>query len=218
MSVGSPTPASTPDPTAPRLRRARLSDAPRLIDLYLGLSEDGRKGFHPFPFHRASLWILYPTVLIAQRALRPFMRRVPWLIVVLDVAEVEATHELVGYATIRGVVHPNEPPKVRCGFMVREGYRGHRVGISLLRTLCEEAAQLGIHTAIGAVFRDDARAIKAIQGFGFSLKETDFMDPKVPGRPNYATSIDVDALLRTPPPLPKSSTPHTSDRDPRPTA
>jgi hypothetical protein len=196
-------PASRSPVPSVRYRRGRISDTPRLIRLYLGLSEDARHGFHPFPFNRASLWFLYPTLLTISRLGRPMMRRFPRLIVVLVVAELEGTEGFVGYGTLRGETPKGEPPQVRFGFVVRDGFRGHRIGIGLLRRLSEEGLVLGIRVGVGMVFRRDARAIKAIQGFGFALRESPRRDPQAPEEDNFETWIELEKAVRpsaAPPP------------------
>src|SRR4029077_18193 len=137
-------------------------------------------GFHPFPFRRSVLWLIYPTVLTVSRVVRPLMRRFPRTIVVVVVAEIDGVEGFVGYGTLRGETPRGKPPQVRFGFMVREGFRGYRIGLNLLQRLVEEGYGLGIRAGVGMVFRRDARAIKAIQGFGFEFRESTRIDPKAP--------------------------------------
>lgn len=204
MSEGGPATVA-PAPTVSshlRLRRGRVGDAARLVRLYMGLSEDARHGFHPFPFHRAALWFLYPAVLTVSRVGRPLMRRFPRLIVVVVVAEIDGVDGLVGYGTLRGETPPGRPPEVRFGFVVRDGFRGYKIGVSLLRRLAEEGYALGIRTGVGAVFRRDARAIKAIKGMGWEFRESTRVDPRAPEEENYETVLDLARAIQAPPPSP----------------
>jgi GNAT superfamily N-acetyltransferase len=186
-------PATGPGAAGPRLRlrRADVADARQLINLYLGLSGDARRGFHPFPFQRWILWVIYPVALFASRAGRPMMRRFPRLIVVFVVAELEGTDGFVGYGTLRGETPGGEPPRVRFGFVVRDGFRGHRVGAAVLHRLSEEGYELGIQVGVGAVFRRDERAIKAIRGFGWQFRDTTRRDPQAPEEEMFETFIDL---------------------------
>jgi len=193
-----PTAPAAPVPRA-RYRRGRVSDTRQLIDLYMGLSAEARHGFHPFPFRRSSLWVLYPSVLAASRLLRPLMRRFPRLIVVVVVAELEGQDGIVAYGTLRGEVPANGSPQVRFGFVVGNGFRGYHIGPGLLRRLAEEGYALGMRRGVGMVFRRDARAIKAIKALGWEFRESARRDPKAPEEENYETSLDLEAAVRTPP-------------------
>lgn len=190
-----------------RLRRGRITDARRLVRLYLGLSADARHGFHPFPFSRPRLWVLYPLTLGISRLGRPLMRRFPGLIVVVVVAELDGVDGFVGYGTLRGEKGPDGQPQVRFGFVVRDGFRGHRIGISLLHRLSVEGHDLGVRWGVGAVFRGDARAIKAIRGFGFRFSETTRIDPRAPQESNFETRLDLDEVVQREGPVPPPAVP-----------
>ena len=190
-------------PSIVHVRRGRLHDVPGLVDLYLGLSPEARQGFHPFPFVRPALWVLYPAVVVGGLLLRPFMRRFPRTAVVIVVAKMAGVRGVAGYGTLRGERRAGRDPVVRFGFVVRDGFRGQRIGSALLRQLSEEGVALGFRTGIGAVFRSDERAVRAISRFGFQLRETDQRDPAHPDEPNFETVLDLAAAVdgrRTEPP------------------
>jgi GNAT superfamily N-acetyltransferase len=195
---------ASPNPNRPhdtakvptRIRRGRLGDLPGLVELYLSLSPPARHAFHPFPFSRPLLWMSYFGILLYQRAAAPLMGRFTGLVVVLLVAETDQVSGLAGYGTLRGVVRADGVRCVRYGSVVRDGLRGRGVGHAILVGLGEQALVLGVHTAIGTVFRSDARTIQVVRRFGFVLHETDWVDPGAPGELNYELVADLRRILR----------------------
>lgn len=181
-----------------RVRRGQMRDTPKLVRLYLDLSPAARHAFHPFPFNRVALWLLYPGLLAYQRVADRWMRRFAPLIAVLVVAEVEGIDGIAGYGTIRGTVIPDGRRCVRYGSVVREGVRGVGVGYALLIGLGEEALALGVGTAVGSVFESDTRTVQLVRRFGFKTYESDWIDPGAPHEKNYRLEADLTKILRTP--------------------
>jgi len=179
-----------------KVRYARYRDIGTLSRLYVALGPESRHGYHPFPFHRVAVSLIYFSLITAQRLLGWAMRRSTRLLAFLFVAEATETGAIVGSGTLRGVLAPNEPPRVRFGFFVAEGYQGFGVGKSILFGLAEIALGLGYKQGQGAVFKSDTKAIRAISEVGFRFMDTDFRDPKVPGETNYRTIADLDEMVR----------------------
>ena len=190
--------AGETDSPKPRMvvRKGRLRDVGGLVRFYLGLSEEARYRFHPFPFSRAALYPAYATILAAQAALHPLMRRFPRLVVGLVVAEPEGGGRIVGYGTMRGVRWKGEAPRVRFGFVVGDGYRGYGIGPRLLRGMAKVAVSYGYRWEIGAVFASDQVAIRALQKFGVKFYESNWVDRRAPQEKNLWTEGDLHEILR----------------------
>ena len=201
-----PAPANGPKP-AVVIRPGRLRDVPGLVRFYMGLSPEARYRFHPFPFHRAVITPLYTTILLAQTVYGRWMGRVPRLLVGLVVARLEGRPEIVGYGTMRGVVWKGMEPRVRFGFVVGDGFRGYGIGPQLLRGLSVIAVGYGMRHEIGAVFKSDTVAIRALEKFGVRFFETDYIDPRAPKEKNLWTEGDLHEILRLIPP-PENSPDH----------
>ncbi len=197
--------AATPPPLPPRpasgpvevrIRPGRLRDVPELVRLYLSLSPAARYRFHPFPFNRVAAGLAYSAVLVAQRLFSPFQRRHPRFLVGLLVAEVAGVDRIAGYGTMRGVLWEGMEPRVRFGFVVGDEFRGYGVGPRVLRAQAQRAVDLGYRWEIGAVFKSDTTALKALTKFGVRFYETDYRDPKAPDEENYFTEGDLHEILR----------------------
>ncbi|HTT35209.1 MAG TPA: GNAT family N-acetyltransferase [Thermoplasmata archaeon] len=204
MSADAVPGAPVPPPPAPirpprtkvRIRRARYRDVAALVRLYLDRSEASWHGYHPFPSRSFLLGPIYFGLVTYQYLVGWAMRRLPRLLVVLVVAEIEGSGEVAGSGTLRGVIHRNEEPRVRFGFLVGERFQGLGIGKQLLWGLAETGLDLGYKWGVGVVFRSDAKAISAISKAGFMFSPTAYRDPRAPEETNYSTVADLAEMVR----------------------
>ena len=194
---GAPTAAT---PGSLRTRRARWSDANRLVRLYLSLSPGARHAFHPFPFRRSLLWVIYRGLLGYGALARPLMRRFPRLIAEIVIVERTDSPDLLAYGTVRGVVRADGSRCVRFGVCVGEGSRGQHVGEAILVGLGEEALSMGMTTAIATTFKSSEPAIRLVTRFGFTIRDSDWVDPGAPDEKNVFLEVDLVKVLRPAPP------------------
>lgn len=178
------------------VRPARWGDVRPLASLYLSQSPAQRHGYHPFPFNRAAVTLIYFGLVSGQALFGWAMRRSPRLLALLFVAQVDATGEIAGSGTLRGVVRPGGERFVRFGFFVAEPFQGKGVGKRLLWGLASAGIERGYHRGLGAVFQSDAKAIPAIAGAGFKLTPTDHRDPDAPDEANFLAEADLDEMVR----------------------
>jgi|GEM_PF-1760513 len=198
---GPPTegPAAAADPApAPRVvvRRARYRDIGRLVRLYRNRSAASIHGYHPFPFDRFRLTLIYFSLISGQWMLHWAMRRFPRAVAILLIAQVEGRPQLAGSGTLRGVARSGEEPRVRFGFVVADGVQGLGIGKRLLWALAKAGLDLGYAHGVGVVFRSDSKAISAISRAGFRFMPTDYRDPLAPDEPNFATEGDLAEMVR----------------------
>ena len=179
-----------------RIRPGRVGDVRRLVRFYLSLSPEARYRFHPFPFRPFRAGAMYFVILCAQRGFGWLMKRFPSLLVGLVLAQLEGNDAVVGYGTMRGVVWKGMEPRVRFGFVVGDGFRGYGIGPQVLRGLASHAVGFGMRWEIGAVFRSDTVAIRALTKFGVKFFPTDYRDPRAPNELNFWTEGDLFEILR----------------------
>jgi hypothetical protein len=201
MTADLPPVADAPSPRVV-VTPGRLRDVAALVRFYLGLSPAARYRFHPFPFNRFLAGTMYFGILLAQSIYGRWMGRLPRLLVGLVVARLDGKPEVVGYGTMRGVVWKGMEPRVRFGFVVGDGYRGYGIGPRLLRGLSVIAVGYGMRWEIGAVFRSDTVAIRALTKFGVKFFDSDYVDPRAPNELNYWTEGDLHEILRLIPEYP----------------
>jgi len=178
------------------IRQGRLRDVRRLVRFYMGLSPAARYRFHPFPFNPFAAASLFLITLGAQSVFGRVAPRSARFLVGLMVAQLEGDPRIAGYGTMRGVPRKGLDPRVRFGFVVGDDFRGYGIGPSILRGLAQVAVDRGMRWEIGAVFRSDTLAIKALTKFGVKFSETDYRDPRAPHEPNYFTEGDLFEILR----------------------
>jgi hypothetical protein len=208
VATASPEPTSTATAPKPRVivRPGRVADVRGLVRFYLGLSPEARYRFHPFPFRPFAAGYRYFLIVLAQTLFGRWMGRFPRALVGLVVARLEGRDEIVGYGTMRGVVWKGLEPRVRFGFVVGDGFRGYGIGPQLLRGLSVIAVGYGMRWEIGAVFKSDAVAIRALTKFGVKFFDSDYIDPRAPNEQNYWTEGDLHEILRLIPEYPAPPT------------
>jgi GNAT superfamily N-acetyltransferase len=178
------------------IRKGRIADVRRLVRFYLSLSPAARYRFHPFRFDPFFSGLLFLLTLIGQAVFGTIAPRSARLLVGLMVAELEGDRRVAGYGTMRGVPRKGLEPRVRFGFVVGDDFRGYGIGPKILRGLAQVAVDRGMRWEIGAVFRSDTLAIKALTKFGVKFSETDYIDPRAPHELNYFTEGDLFEILR----------------------
>lgn len=178
------------------VRPARFRDVRPLGRLYLEQTPELRHGYHPFPFNRVAITLIYFGLVSAAALLGWAMRRSTRLLALLYVAQVDGTTDLAGGGTLRGVLRPGNQRFVRFGFFVASQYQGMGVGKSLLWGLAAAGLERGYHQGLGAVYQSDAKAIPVISGAGFILSPTDYRDPAAPEETNYLATADLREMVR----------------------
>jgi GNAT superfamily N-acetyltransferase len=214
IDAASPPPALPKRSPPPRadivLRKGRIADTRRLVRFYLALSPAARYRFHPFRFDPFFSGLFFFASLAAQAVFGTIAPRSAYLLVGLMVAEVQGDRRIAGYGTMRGVPRKGLEPRVRFGFVVGDDFRGYGIGPKILRGLAQVAVDRGMRWEIGAVFRSDALAIKALTKFGVKFSETDYIDPRAPRELNYFTEGDLFEILRLIPENPPATPPAPS--------
>ncbi len=190
---------SAPPASRPRLevriRRSRLRDFSSLVRLYRDRSEESKRTYHPFPFGRLRLSLIYLWIIVVQRWMRVLIRHFPRRAATLLVAEPMEGGGPVGYGTIRLMSGPGEEPIARFGYLVRDDCQGRGVGGQLIVALVLAAKELGIRKGGGTVLQKNVPSAHLISSRGWKLVPTT-PDRGAPDEVNLITVGDLDEILR----------------------
>jgi L-amino acid N-acyltransferase YncA len=154
----------------PVIRRAELSDINELTNLYIELTFDSRKLFHPFPFEKRKLQIIF-LIMVLSGSLSTLIRRsVPRLGFLLLVAEDDTCHRLIGF-TYLSTQYKDENGHLVAnrGIVTREGIRSKGVGTALDSELIRRAKQLGIDRFSVTALKDNSGSIALHKKMGYKI-------------------------------------------------
>lgn len=177
-----------------RIRGSRVSDLSSLVRLYRDRSEASKQTYHPFPFGRFRLALIYLWIIALQRWMRWFMRYLPRRAATLLVVEREDQPGLIGYGTIRLMSGRGEEPIARFGYLVADAYQGKGVGGQLIEVMIAKAKELGIRKGGGTVLQRNIASAHLIEKWGWKLRPA-AADRGAPDESNLMTVGDLDEIL-----------------------
>ena len=187
--MAAPTQTARPRPPI-KVRPAHLSDVGTLVRMYRGQSTESRELYHPFPFGRGSLTLIFLFMVLS----RPFVRRLiqwaPRRALVLLVACVGDDPHPVGYGNVAVVRRPTGV-KAIFGYLVRPEYRSLGIGTRLHEDMIEAAIALGIRRGGGMVISQNAANLRVLEKLGFTMMNTGLVDRSAPGATNIETDGDL---------------------------
>lgn len=183
------------DPFPPvRVRPATRRDLRSLVLLYRGQEPESRTYYHPYPFDRLRLPILFLAMLSSQAHVRWMLRRFPnYAFVILLLIDPEGMP--FGFGTIRFVHARGEAPWARFGFLVDAGHRHQGAGSVLVMALYESAVGLGVHRGGGTILEGNVASAKVVEKFGFRLRPAASADPFSPDKRNLTDIQNLDEVL-----------------------
>ncbi len=184
---------SSPHPALPiELRLSSVRDIRPLVEMYMELSPEARRFYHPFPFDRSHLWVIYGYMVLASRLARATVRMFPHWSVVLIVAVVPGQPRPIGYGTIRFVGDRGSNLRAKMGFTVAEGYRGRGIGTALLKRMIAATLAVGVTRAVGTILRANTASLTVAKKFGGTYQERpDTPDRFAPGEANVVAEADL---------------------------
>lgn len=192
---------------AVRVRPARLGDVGALVRMYRHQSAESRQLYHPFPYDRFRLYLIFLFMVATRPFLRTLLRISRRRTLVLLVATVGDDPTLVGYGNV-AFVDRDFGVKAIFGYLVEERYRGLGVGTRLHEVMIEAAIALGVRRGGGMVVSENASNLRVLEKLGFSMRQTGLVDHGAPGSTNIETDGDLVAIAaRWQKPSPTSATP-----------
>jgi L-amino acid N-acyltransferase YncA len=155
----------------PLIRRAELSDINELTNLYMELTFASRKLFHPFPFKRRKLQIIFLIMILSGSLLTLLRRTIPRLGFLLLVAEDYTYHRLIGF-TYLSTQYKDENGHLVAnrGIVAREGIRSKGIGTALDSELIMRAKQLGVDRFSVTALKDNSGSIALHKKMGYQIK------------------------------------------------
>ncbi len=195
-----------PEPAAPpltarrtlpvSLRLSSVRDIRPLVEMYMELSPEARRFYHPFPFDRSQLWIIYGYMVLASRLARATVRMFPHWSVILIVVVTPGQRRPVGYGTVRFVGDRGSNLRAKMGFTVAEGFRGMGVGTALLKRMIAASLSVGVTRAVGTILRANAASLSVAKKFGGTYQERpDTPDRFAPGEANVVAEGDLTRYM-----------------------
>lgn len=188
-------PSSSPARTRPavRVRPARLRDIGALIRMYRGQSAESRQLYHPFPYDRPRLTLIFLYMVVTRPFLRTLLRLTRRRTLVLLVATVGDDPTPVGYGNV-AFVDRDFGVKAIFGYLVEERSRGLGVGTRLHEVMIEAAIALGVRRGGGMVVSENASNLRVLEKLGFKMRPSDLVDHGAPGSTNIETDGDLVAI------------------------
>ena len=150
----------------------RMRDVLPLTKMYLSLSEETRKFFHPFPF---KMWIVLPIFIyfsLSNKIGKYIQRIAPKFTVISLVAINEGN--IVGFAYLCKLRKPKNSrfwEAKNFGIVVHEKYRGIRVGTKLMEEMINISIANGIRKINLTVLEENKPAIRLYKKFGFKIEK-----------------------------------------------
>lgn len=196
--MSDPRPTSTSPSPAPALhvRPARLGDVGTLVRMYRAQDAASRHLYHPFPFDRLRLTLIF-TFFAGSRRMLPFLlRRFPRRAVALLVACRAGERRPIAYGTTAFQVTPDGGRRAIFGYLVDPSARGLGVGTQLHVDMIDAAVALGVPRGGGMVVSTNRSNLRVLEKLGFTITESDVVDSEVPGAKNYVTDGDLAEISR----------------------
>ncbi|MCS6767910.1 MAG: GNAT family N-acetyltransferase [Candidatus Nitrosocaldus sp.] len=163
------------------VRRARVGDIEELCDVYLELSPPIRRLFHPFPFERSKLRLIFLVMILSDKLIRLVKHILPKLGFSLIVAYDEDESRIVGFIYIHIIGKENDKLIANLGITVREGVRSKGIGTKMEQAMIDRARQIGIGIIRFSVIEDNTNVLGLHKKFGFTIKgytKDDYWDGK----------------------------------------
>jgi len=151
------------------IRRATLRDINELCDIYLNLSSEAKRFFHPFPFNRRKLQIIFFIMILCDRLIKIIKHIIPKLGMTLLVAYDKNESKIVGFFYLRIIGKENGILVANYGLTVREGMRSKGIGTRMEAAMIERAKQIKIGKIRITVLEDNIAVIRLHKKFGFKI-------------------------------------------------
>ncbi len=173
-----------------QIRPGRLSDVPRLVELYLGQTPESRGFYHPYPFRRGILNALFTYMVLERRFSRGLLHLAPRAAVVLLVANRPGDRRPVGYCTVRFVHDADGPVKALFGSLVSADAQGMGVGGALLTGAIGVTRAHGLRYLTTTFLGSNRVSADWVRSRGFVITPT-APDLRRLGEPNFIGELDL---------------------------
>lgn len=178
------------------IKKIGIRDISPLIKMYLSLSEDDKKYFHPFKFNKASLIFMFTFFSISNKINTVIKKILPKYFVLSFIA-IDDYETPLGFVYIYNLSKLFDNPHFweanDFGIVISEKYKGLGIGSKLIRKIIDSSASININEINLTVLAENKNAIHLYEKFGFTLGEyhekREFWDGKY--YPDYDMNLKI---------------------------
>ena len=171
-------------PGAWDVRAARWSDLRAIRKLYLGLPDEERLLYHPFPFRAARLTLLLAGLILLRGVLPHFARLFPRGAALLVLARQRADGSLVALGTLNFARGANGGAlAARTGLYVQPTFRRLGAGGSINDWMLERARTLGARRAEALIVARNEPSLALFGSMGYQIGPSAIYDRRPPFEP-----------------------------------
>lgn len=149
--------------------KARLSDIEELCDLYLSQSREARRLFHPFPFNKTKLKLIFFVMITSDKLMRIIKRIIPTMGFALIVSYDANKSQLLGFIYYHIISKHKGRFIANVGITTREGIRTKGIGTKLYAALIERAKQVGVKKFTATILADNVASIALCKKYGYKV-------------------------------------------------
>ncbi len=152
------------------IRKMGINDVLKLKKMYLSLSEDSRKYFHPFKFNEVYLVFMFTFLSISNKINKLIKRSFPKLFIMSFIA-LKDNKTPVGFAYIYNLSKSDDNfwEAKDFGIVIEEKCQGYGIGSKLIQKIINSCIQNRIDKINLTVFAENTNAIHLYEKFGFKL-------------------------------------------------
>ncbi len=177
------------------IRKIGIRDISSLTKMYLSLSEDDKKYFHPFKFNKASLMFMFTFFSISNK-INTLIKKILPKYFVLSFIAVDDNETPLGFVYIYNLSKLADNHFWEAndfGIVISEKYQGLRIGSKLIRKIIDSSASINIKEINLTVLAENKSAIHLYKKFGFNLEKyhekREFWDGKY--YPDYDMNLKI---------------------------
>jgi len=155
------------------VRDTKFSDIRQIIGIYLRLSDQDRRWFHPFPFHGLALHAIFFSMVSLKKFIPITKALFPRLVFLILVAEDPTSGQLVGFTYLRGRSCEKRGRLIaNRGIIAVSGTRLKGIGSAMDSQLIGIAKEIGICKFSVTVLKDNVASIRFHEKMGYSYAGT----------------------------------------------
>jgi RimJ/RimL family protein N-acetyltransferase len=158
------------------VRNTGFSDIEQLVGIYLNLSHQDRRWFHPFPFNRLALRIIFYAMVCLGKVIPLTKVLYSKLVSLVLVAEDSSSGKIVGFTYLRVKSREKNGLVANRGIISVSGTRSKGIGARMDSKLISVAKGIGIRKFRVTVLKDNAASISFHERMGYTYAgfSTDF--------------------------------------------
>lgn len=149
------------------VRDTRYSDIKQLVEIYINLSLEERRWFHPFPFNKMALRGIF-SAMVCLRKLIPLAKLLyPRLVFLILVAERSPSDQIIGFVYLRGMSRGKTGLIANRGIISIPSTRSKGVGTKMDAKLIRIAREIGVGRFNVTVVKDNVKSMSYHHKIGY---------------------------------------------------